>query len=354
MNNILYLTNKEIPYKIKYFNEIAKNNNLTVYFDQKNNGDRNQKWSKSIKNDFKLYYADSNDFNYSKFFSQLKNYDFIIIGSYNCNLSLKTINYLKKNHMKYIIDIDGDYFIDKISIKNFLKKRILRGAECYIIAGDKTIKKYKRILKTNSVYPYYFSPFFKKEIIENNLKSKENKGEYILLVSRYLKEKGTDIALYIAKKIKDKKIKIVGVGNKALELKKEIEKQKITNIEIIPFLQKEELNNVYSNAKVLILPSRKECWGLVINEAASFGLPIVSTYGSGAAVEFLEGKYSKYLAKKNSKQDFYIKLKNFLKDDEKKEYKEYLLYKSREYNIERSVKVLEEILKKEKEDEKKF
>ena len=49
MNNILYLTNKEIPYKIKYFNEIAKNNNLTVYFDQKNNGDRNQKWSKSIK-----------------------------------------------------------------------------------------------------------------------------------------------------------------------------------------------------------------------------------------------------------------------------------------------------------------
>jgi len=48
-----------------------------------------------------------------------------------------------------------------------------------------------------------------------------------------------------------------------------------------------ELEEEYKTCAMLVLPTRQECWGLVINEAASFGMPIVSTWGSGAAVEFL-------------------------------------------------------------------
>ena len=86
-----------------------------------------------------------------------------------------------------------------------------------------------------------------------------------------------------------------------------------------------------------MLPSRQECWGLVINEAASFGIPIVSTIGSGAAVEFLANEYPQYLATVGDSRDLYEKIKLALNDENKEEYSEFLKIKGLKYSIERSV-----------------
>jgi glycosyltransferase involved in cell wall biosynthesis len=108
------------------------------------------------------------------------------------------------------------------------------------------------------------------------------------------------------------------------------------NIEIIPFLQKEDLNNEYKRCALMLLPTRQESWGLVVNEAASFGTPIVSTYGSGAAVEFLSDKYTKYLAEPNDVDSLYSCVRQCLADNST-EYSKYLKAFSRNYSIERSV-----------------
>lgn len=68
------------------------------------------------------------------------------------------------------------------------------------------------------------------------------------------------------------------------------------NVEVVPFLQKSELETEYGRCRMMVLPSRQECWGLVINEAASFGCPIVSTWGSGAAIEIVSDNYPQFLA----------------------------------------------------------
>ena len=39
----------------------------------------------------------------------------------------------------------------------------------------------------------------------------------------------------------------------------------------------------YRDADVFVLPSRSEPWGMVLNEAAAAGLPLVATEESGAA-----------------------------------------------------------------------
>lgn len=54
---------------------------------------------------------------------------------------------------------------------------------------------------------------------------------------------------------------------------------------------------------MLILPTRQECWGLVVNEAASFGTAVISTNGSGAAVEFLFEKYPFLLAEPDNDEN---------------------------------------------------
>ena len=58
-------------------------------------------------------------------------------------------------------------------------------------------------------------------------------------------------------------------------------------------------NELFHSAKRLILNEVKGigCLRLVVNEAASFGTPIVSTWGSGAAMEFIGDDYPQFLAK---------------------------------------------------------
>ena len=73
---------------------------------------------------------------------------------------------------------------------------------------------------------------------------------------------------------------------------------------------------------------------MVVNEAASFGTPIISTYGSGAAVEFLSGTLEELLAEKSDVNHIMNAIKR-IKDVGR--IHDSLIAKSQEYSIERSV-----------------
>ena len=53
-------------------------------------------------------------------------------------------------------------------------------------------------------------------------------------------------------------------------------------------LDRDELPAVYAQADAFVLPSRSEPWGMVLNEAAAAGLPLVATEGAGAAHDLVE------------------------------------------------------------------
>src|SRR5262249_23578631 len=53
------------------------------------------------------------------------------------------------------------------------------------------------------------------------------------------------------------------------------------------FTDKAGLAEYYAAADIFVLPSRSETWGLVINEAMEFGLPIVTTSAVGAAPDLV-------------------------------------------------------------------
>ena len=60
------------------------------------------------------------------------------------------------------------------------------------------------------------------------------------------------------------------------------------NVHFVGFKRKEELNRYYLSADVFAMPTREDIWGLVVNEALSFGLPVVSTDRCGAAIELVK------------------------------------------------------------------
>ena len=65
-------------------------------------------------------------------------------------------------------------------------------------------------------------------------------------------------------------------------------------------MKSEELSEYYKAADLFVLPTREDIWGLVINEAMNYGLPVITTTACVAVQELVE----------NYKNGFILNIKN--------------------------------------------
>ncbi len=339
MKKVLYLSNIEVPYRVKFFNELSKYCDLTVVYERKKSSNRDKSWTESLETNFKVEYSggikigNENAFSLKILKYIFGNYDSVILGCYNSPVIMFLILLMRLFRRPYILNVDGEIFLDN-SIKGKIKKFFLKGALKYLCAGERSAESLKCAV-CGEVYPYYFSSLTMEELKKNAEKNYE-RNNTVLVVGQYFDYKGMDVALKAALMDSSISYKFVGMGYRTQLFIEDTASQNLPNIEFIPFLQKEDLEKEYQTCAMLVLPSRKECWGLVINEAASFGMPIVSTWGSGAAVEFLGDKYSSFLAKPDDADELYNCIKALIENDNEP-YSNYLKEKSYFYSIERNV-----------------
>ncbi len=349
MKKLLYITSITSPYKVKFFNELQEKCELTVIYEVSTTKNRDKKWLISTEKKHREIIMAENDnespvkIGYKILKYVLKNYgnfDEIILGCCNSRAEMMVYIAMMFKGIKFSMNIEGETFFNDHGIKLILKKLFIKGASKFYVAGEKALESTKKMIgKANAPYiPYYFSSLTDKEIKENTKKSRVRK-EFILVVAQYEYCKGLDIVLDIAKSMPERRFKFVGMNAKTEQFKKLVDEKQVDNVEIISFMTSKELENQYLSCKCLVLPSRRECWGLVINEAASYGTPIISTYGSGAAVEFLENEYSELLAEPDNVSSLKNILKCFLDKDDLyiKKYSEYLINKNFNYSIEKMV-----------------
>ena len=344
MKKILYLTNIETPYRVRFFNELAKQCELTVLYERCKSSNRNGQWSKSVEQLYQTKYQ-------TKYLNGIKlkgenaislgilkeifcQYDAIIVGCFNSPSQLLATLSMRVLRKPYILNLDGEIFLTGQGLKDKLKRFFLKGASAYLVAGEKSAESVSEVVGNVPIIPYWFSSLSDSEIARN-LQSGAERNDTILVIGQYFDYKGMDVALAAAWMDQSLHYKFVGMGSRTDLFLQEHDVPE--NVEVIPFLQKEDLEKEYQTCAMLVLPSRQECWGLVINEAASFGMPIVSTWGSGAAVEFLEDEYPQYLAKPGDSQDLLNCIRKCMDTDDQKEYCTYLLEKSKKYSIESSV-----------------
>ena len=344
MKKVLYISNIEVPYRVRFFNELAKYCDLTVLYEREKSTTRNATWAKSEESRYAMKYlhginiGGENAFSLKILKEITKNYDVIIVGCYNSPVQMMAILAMRLMGISYFVNLDGEVFISNNGLKSWLKRFFLTGADCYLVAGEKAAQSLGNILEEKKIVPYFFSSLSQEEIRNHkSLAQKTNRNDIILVVGQYFDYKGMDVALDAARLDSSLRYKFVGMGTRTELFVKEHDIPE--NVEIIPFLQKEDLEKEYRNCAMLVLPSRQECWGLVINEAASFGTPIVSTWGSGAAVEFLADKYPQFLAEPGDANSLYQCIRILLDSNDLDAYGTYLLEKSKSYTIEQSSKI---------------
>lgn len=344
MKKVLYLSNIEVPYRVRFFNELAQYCDLTVLYERELSSNRNAQWAKSeeIKHRVKYLHgikiARESAFSFGVLKEIFAGYDAVIVGCYNSPAQMMAILAMRLTRKPYIINLDGEPFLDGSDIKVKLKRFFLSGAEKYLVAGEKSAQSIKELASGKEVIPYHFSSLSEQEVREHAIAAKEyRRNETILVVAQYVSVKGLDIALEAARIDLSLRYKFVGMGSRTELFLKDFEGKIPENVEIIPFLQKQDLEKEYQSCAMLVLPSRQECWGLVINEAASFGMPIVSTWGSGAAVEFLSDNYPQFLAKPGDTEDLLRCIQCCRSQESAAGYRAHLLKKAAEHTIEKSV-----------------
>lgn len=344
MKKVLYLTVKIVPYRTKFFNEWSKYCDLTVAYETGKSGFRDSKWANSEELKHKTVFLDEcrGISAYVRLFRLLcGDWDAIVVGCCNIGMERIVVLFLRLMHIPFILNFDGESFFEGNTIRAKLKRWFVKGAKLYLIAGEQSKSNLEKFVKA-PVIPYYFSSLFRKEILFLSEKTSERES-FVLVVGQYFPYKGMDIIFKVALMDRNIRYKFVGMGARQDLFMKDHDVADATNVEFIPFLQKKDLEEEYKRCALFVLPSRRECWGLVINEAASSGTPIVSTYGSGAAVEFLQNDYSQYLVKPGDKEALYKAIKQCLAESTE-EYEKFLIAKAKKYTIEEMVNCHNEIL----------
>ena len=127
-----------------------------------------------------------------------------------------------------------------------------------------------------------------KQTLRRKLGIKEPK--MILAVGQFIHRKGFDVLMEAAKDM-DKNIGIYIVGGKPTEEYLELQRKfNLTQVHFEGFKTKDELADYFKAADLFVHPTREDIWGLVINEAMAYGLPVVTTNKCVAGMELIADK----------------------------------------------------------------
>lgn len=339
MKKVLYLSNIEVPYRVRFFNELARHCELTVLYERQHSSNRDAKWAQSEERLYQVKYlhgiklGGENSFSLGILKDVLSGYDHVIVGCCNSPSQMMAMLVMRLLRRKYILNLDGEPFLEDGGLKGKIKRFFVRKAHKYLVAGEKAARSVEKIVGDRPVFAYPFSSLTRQENADHAALAEAcRRDETVLVVGQYFDYKGMDVALAAARMDHTIRYKFVGMGGRT-ELFRQ-EQQVPENVEIIDFLQKQDLEREYQTCGALLLPTRQECWGLVVNEAASFGMPIVSTWGSGAAVEFLSDSYGEYLAQPDDPRSLYMALLCLKSAKDTKEYSKFLVEKAGKYSIE--------------------
>lgn len=331
MKKVLYISNIEVPYRVHFFNELAKGCYLTVLYESRGFQKRDRDWATSEEKHFRVCYVGKDLLPVLR-----QHWDAVILGCYHTPLQILAGLIMRAGNIPYFINLDGEPFLAGNSLKARCKRFLLSGGAAYLTAGEKAAESLKKAAGGRKITSYPFSSLTEAELGRHKEAAQKPRSNTILVVGQYFGYKGMDVALEAARLDASRYYRFVGMG---MRTEKFAEEHQIPdNVELVPFLQKEDMEREYQSCALLVLPSRRECWGLVVNEAASFGTPVVSTWGSGAAVEFLAGKYPQYLAQPGNAEELLGCIRSCLEAEDLDDYRRYLLEKGSRYSIEGSVR----------------
>ncbi len=212
--------------------------------------------------------------------------------------------YLVKRKVKkpMICGIHAPLFFENKIHNTYVKlitKRVLKKFDAIHVLNDKD----KNIMKKWGIKKVYYIPSGSNTDDFKLKKFKKTSRLKFLFVGRLAEQKGVDILVEGIKRFLEEnpeakvEFNIVGSGEKRRLVEELAKNDKVNYLGFV-----DDIVKIYQNNDVLLAPSRQETFGLIITEANSCGLPVISSNIPGPNKLILNGKNGWFLKELNAKE----------------------------------------------------
>lgn len=285
--DLIITTNIPSYYKTRIWNELAQSRNILVVYSLNHTNEKDSKRSNDFLNtNFKYDYIFLHQ---SPFWACIElirlllivKYKKIVLGGYDefkwhllAWLSQKKKNVVLVETSIYETKTTGWRFL----LKKLFFKRISIGLPAGI-AQERAIRAfgYKGICIQSGgcgFLNYVKQPDY--------VESKSGAKKFIW-VGRLIKLKRVDLLIEVFNKHPELELVVVGDGEERELLQSKANK----NISFLGMINNSELSSIYRKCDAFILPSDRETWGLVVEEALNNGLPVILSDKIGCLDDFI-------------------------------------------------------------------
>ena len=315
MKKILYLTGYPAPYRVAYFDTLGQAADVTVLFaDRKEDQThRSQDWFISGAGNFRAVQLEKRVTAMRGGYLCLdvldwmkQKWDVIVLCGYSSPTVMLAMAYLKARRIPFWMEVDGGLVRPDSKAKYLFKRTLVRSASGYLSTGKATTNYLVHYgAARERVYEYPFSSLHEADLPETALTPAEKaalrqemglcEGKMILSIGQFIHRKGFDVLLRSAAKLQpDVHIYIVG-GVPTEAYQQMCRELGLRNIHFEGFMPKDQLLKYYQAADLFVLPTREDIWGLVINEAMAYSLPVITTDRCVAGLDLVENGVNGYI-----------------------------------------------------------
>lgn len=314
MKKVLFLTNYPSPYRVQFFDELGKHMEVTVLFSERKEDKthRSSDWYIRGEGRFQAVQLTRTAMIRGKDLCLdvtrwlKKDYDAVVVCGYSSPTLMAAMAWMRLHRRPFYMEVDGGLVREESRGKYLFKKLLVSAADWWISSGRQTTGYLVHYgAREDGVFHYPFTSLWEKEILpripeeaekealRRNLGMTENK--IALYVGRFDPKKGMDELLHAVPKLpEDTGVYFVG-GEPSQAHLDYCREQNLGNAHFVGFTKKEELADYYKAADVLVLPTWSDVWGLVVNEAMAFGLPVITTDRCVAGAELIRDGENGYL-----------------------------------------------------------
>jgi len=140
----------------------------------------------------------------------------------------------------------------------------------------------------------------------------------ILYVGRLTERKGVrhlvEAYRQLRKDYRDVSLLILGYGYQEQGLKELCRSQSIPDVYFVDHVETDKMPRFYGIADLFVLPSRRDTWGLVLNEAMACGLPVITTRKVGASEDLVREGVNGYIVAEEKPAEMYAAMKRMVVD----------------------------------------
>ncbi len=328
---VLFTTTVPSPYRVDFFNELGKHCDLTVIFERNKFVDRDKSWENFKFDNFDGIFLANNgkssiltDSSSAIKIIKEQVFDKIVVTNFSTPIGILIVNFLKRTKTPYYLESDGAFAKDCRGLKEKFKKHIISGATGYFSTADEHDKYYCAYgAPTDKLIRYHFSSVSKADLISapiSDSKKRElreklgiTEQKIVLAVGRFIPLKGFNALIRAAINVRND-VGFYFVGGEPTEEYLQLkESLNLNNVHFVGFKGKSDLSEYYSAADIFVHPTHSDVWGLVINEAMSHALPVITTTRCIAGLEMLSDER---LLIQPDDADALAKAINLLLDDE--------------------------------------